>query len=51
MAAQKWSRLYWHTKETNHRARGLYHNYTLHSGFVRYVIINPDALSGGAQIG
>ena len=36
--AQKWSRLYWNTKETNYRARGLYDKYTPHSGFLRYVI-------------
>jgi GNAT superfamily N-acetyltransferase len=42
MAAQKWARLYWHTKETNYRARGLYDKYTPHSGFLRYVISNPD---------
>jgi GNAT superfamily N-acetyltransferase len=33
-----WSRLYWHTRETNYRARGLYDTYTPHSGFLRYVI-------------
>jgi ribosomal protein S18 acetylase RimI-like enzyme len=36
--AQHWERLYWHTRETNYRARGLYDKYTPHSGFVRYVI-------------
>jgi GNAT superfamily N-acetyltransferase len=36
--AQGWSRLYWHTRETNYRARGLYDKYTPHSGFVRYVV-------------
>ena len=36
--AQGWARLYWHTRETNYRARGLYDKYTPHSGFVRYVI-------------
>ena len=36
--AQKWSRLYWNTRETNYRARGLYDKYTAHSGFLRYVI-------------
>ena len=36
--ARGWSRLYWNTKETNYRARGLYDKYTPHSGFVRYVI-------------
>jgi len=42
MAAQKWSRLYWHTRETNYRARGLYDQYTPHSGFLRYVVSNPE---------
>ncbi len=40
MKAQRWSRLYWNTKETNYRARGLYDKYTPHSGFLRYVINN-----------
>ena len=39
--AQGWSRLYWHTRETNYRARGLYDKYTPHSGFLRYVVLNP----------
>jgi len=43
MKARGWSRLYWHTKENNYRARGLYDKYTPHSGFVRYVIKNPAA--------
>lgn len=38
MATQGWSRLYWHTKEDNYRARGLYDTYTRQSGFLRYVI-------------
>ena len=38
MKAQSWSRLYWNTKETNYRARGLYDKYTPHSGFLRYVV-------------
>ncbi len=42
MAVRGWSRLYWHTKENNYRARGLYDKYTPHSGFVRYVMLNPD---------
>jgi ribosomal protein S18 acetylase RimI-like enzyme len=42
MEAQRWSRLYWHTRETNYRARGLYDKYGPHSGFVRYVILNPN---------
>jgi GNAT superfamily N-acetyltransferase len=45
MSTQRWSRLYWHTKETNYRARGLYDKYTPHSGFIRYVIANPDVPS------
>ena len=38
MKTHGWSRLYWHTRENNYRARGLYDKYTPHSGFVRYVI-------------
>jgi ribosomal protein S18 acetylase RimI-like enzyme len=41
MAAQGWSSLYWHTRETNYRARGLYDKYTPHSGFLRYIVRNP----------
>jgi GNAT superfamily N-acetyltransferase len=43
MKAQGWSRLYWHTKENNYRARGLYDKYTPHSGFLRYVIENQPS--------
>lgn len=43
MKANRWSRLYWNTKETNYRARGLYDKYTPHSGFLRYVVANPQA--------
>jgi GNAT superfamily N-acetyltransferase len=43
MKGQGWSRLYWNTKENNYRARGLYDKYTPHSGFLRYVIDNPQA--------
>jgi len=43
MKEQNWSRLYWHTRENNYRARGLYDKYTPHSGFLRYVINNPAA--------
>ena len=39
---QGWSRLYWNTKEDNYRARGLYDQYTPHSGFLRYVIDIPS---------
>jgi ribosomal protein S18 acetylase RimI-like enzyme len=43
MIEQRWSRLYWNTRENNYRARGLYDKYTPHSGFVRYVINNTAA--------
>jgi GNAT superfamily N-acetyltransferase len=43
MVRQGWSRIYWHTRENNYRARGLYDKYTPHSGFVRYVIYNHAA--------
>ena len=33
-----WSRLYWHTKETNYLGRMLYDKYTPHSGFLMYSI-------------
>jgi GNAT superfamily N-acetyltransferase len=46
MKAERWARLYWATRETNYRARGLYDKYTPHSGFLRYVIMNPDAPRG-----
>jgi GNAT superfamily N-acetyltransferase len=42
MKSQGWSRLYWATRENNYRARGLYDKYTPHSGFLRYVITNPE---------
>ena len=43
MIKQRWSRLYWNTRENNYRARGLYDKYTPHSGFVRYLINNTAA--------
>jgi GNAT superfamily N-acetyltransferase len=43
MSVQGWSRLYWHTRENNYRARGLYDKFKPHSGFLRYVILNPRA--------
>ncbi len=43
MKTQRWSRLYWHTRENNYRARGLYDKFTPHSGFVRYVVHNDAA--------
>jgi GNAT superfamily N-acetyltransferase len=33
-----WSRLYWHTRETNYVGRLLYDKYTSHSGFLKYSI-------------
>ena len=41
MKAQGWARLYWNTKETNYRARGLYDKFTPRDPFVRYVINRP----------
>ena len=41
MKTRGWSRLYWHTRENNYRARTLYDQYAPHSGFVRYVL-TPD---------
>ena len=38
IAVQDWSRLYWHTKEDNYRARALYDKYNRQSGFLRYVV-------------
>jgi GNAT superfamily N-acetyltransferase len=43
MKAQGWCRIYWHTQESNYRARGLYDKYGPHSGNVRYAISNPAA--------
>ena len=40
MKSQGWSRIYWHTKENNYRARALYDSYTPRSAFVQYVIEN-----------
>lgn len=40
MATQRWSNLYWVTKENNYRARALYDTYTAHGGYVRYLIEN-----------
>lgn len=40
MKANKWSRLYWNTRENNYRARTLYDSYTPHSGFLKYNLIN-----------
>ena len=40
MKQNGWARLYWHTRENNYRARGLYDKFTPHSGFVRYVVNN-----------
>ena len=37
-----WSRLYWHTRQNNYRARGLYDKFTPHSDFVRYTVYPED---------
>jgi GNAT superfamily N-acetyltransferase len=44
MKRNGWQRVYWATRETNYRARGLYDKYTPHSGFLRYVVLNPDVV-------
>jgi GNAT superfamily N-acetyltransferase len=38
MNREGWSRLYWHTRQNNYRARGLYDKFTPHSDFVRYTV-------------
>lgn len=38
MGIEGWSRLYWRTRETNYRARGLYDKYVQRDGFVTYVV-------------
>ena len=38
MKREGWSRLYWHTRLDNYRARGLYDKFTPHSDFVRYTV-------------
>jgi hypothetical protein len=43
MKSKGWSRLYWHTRENNYRARSLYDKYTPDTGFVRYVIENINS--------
>ena len=40
MKKNGWAKVYWHTRENNYRARGLYDKFTPHSGFVRYVVPN-----------
>ena len=42
MKAQRWCRLYWHTRNINYRARGLYDKFTPHSDFVRYTVYPPS---------
>jgi GNAT superfamily N-acetyltransferase len=37
---RNWSRLYWHTRHNNYRARGLYDKFTRHNDFVRYTVYN-----------
>ena len=43
MKRHGWNRVYWATRETNYRARGLYDKYTPHSGFLRYVVMNKGS--------
>lgn len=38
MSSEKWSRIYWMTREDNYRARGLYDKFVKRDAFVRYVI-------------
>jgi len=38
-----WSRLYWHTRNNNYRARGLYDKFTPHSDFVRYTVYSEES--------
>jgi hypothetical protein len=40
MKSRGWSRIYWRTRETNYRARGLYDKFVPQSGFLTYVIYN-----------
>jgi ribosomal protein S18 acetylase RimI-like enzyme len=42
MKAKRWSRVYWHTRENNYRARGLYDKFTSHNDFLRYVVNNSS---------
>jgi GNAT superfamily N-acetyltransferase len=43
MKSQRWSRLYWHTRFNNYRARGLYDKFTSHSDFVRYTVYSSES--------
>jgi GNAT superfamily N-acetyltransferase len=42
MKRQRWCRLYWHTRVSNYRARGLYDKLTSHSDFVRYTVYSAN---------
>jgi GNAT superfamily N-acetyltransferase len=42
MKRQRWCRLYWHTRVSNDRARGLYDKFTSHSDFVRYTVYSAN---------
>lgn len=44
MKPQGWSRVYWNTRENNYRARMLYDKFAPQSGFVRYVVNNPECV-------
>jgi ribosomal protein S18 acetylase RimI-like enzyme len=46
MKVRQWSKLYWNTRESNYRARGMYDKFTLHSGFLRYVLQNETKSRG-----
>jgi GNAT superfamily N-acetyltransferase len=43
MKREGWSRLYWHTRHNNYRARGLYDKFTPHSDFVRYTVYKAES--------
>src|SRR5262249_56055607 len=43
MKRKRWSRLYWHTRANNYRARGLYDKFTSHNDFVRYTIYDSGS--------
>jgi len=49
MRAQRWSRVYRATRENNYRARRLYDKHAQHSGFLRYVIENPEKRSASGS--
>lgn len=46
MKRERWSRLYWTTKETNYRGRALYDTFGVHTGFLKYAVANENLESG-----